>query len=166
MVNPVPDLPNSYSATADANIKVASPDIILISNESLPIELLTDLIFENIGGREILNIARSDTINGQDILYQPIKNLANINLKYNPLNILALQNTADKLFRSFAIELGDHIPVVGNGPAGENVYLEETTGNIVADLINLDPEYEVEIQVLSAGEILDDTIYIDYAGES
>ena len=72
MVNPVPNLPESYSTTADANIKVASPDIILISNESLPIELLTDLIFENIGGREILNIARSDTINGQDILYQPI----------------------------------------------------------------------------------------------
>lgn len=166
MVNPTPNLPASYSTTADANIRVASPDIILVSNEALPVELLTDLIFENIGGKEILSISRSDTINGQDILYQPIKNLANINLKYNSLNIVALQNTADKFFRSFAIELGDHIPVVGNGTSGENVYLEETTGNIVVDLINLDPEYEVEIQVLSAGEILDDTIYIDYAGES
>ena len=166
MVNPIPNIPVSYSTTADSNIKVASPDIVLISNEALPVELLTDLVFENIGGKEILNISRSDTVNGQDILYQPIKNLANINLKYNSLNIVALQNTADKLFRSFAIELGDHIPVVGNGPEGKNVYLEETTGNIVVDLINLDPEYEVEIQVLSAGQILDDTIYIDYSGES
>lgn len=159
MVNATPNLPVSYSSTADANIRIASPDIVLISNEALPVELLTDLTFENIGGREILNIARNDTVNGQNIIYQPIKNLANINLKYNPLNIVALQNTADSLFRSFAIELGDYIPVVGNGPDGNHVYLEETTGNIVVDLINLDPEYEVEIQVLAAGEILDDTIY-------
>ena len=159
MINPTPILPNSYSSTADANIKVASPDIILISNEILPVELLTDLIFENIGGREILNIARNDTINGQNIIYQPIKNLASINLKYNPLNLVALQNTADSLFRSFAIELGDHIPSVGSGPSGDYVYLEENTGNIVVDLVNLDAEYEVEIQVLSAGQILDDTIY-------
>ena len=159
MVNPTPMIPESYSSTADAGIRVASPDIVLISNESLPIDLMTNLIFENIGGRELLSISRNDTVNGQSIIYQPISNLANINLKYNPLNVVALQNTADNLFRSFAIELGDHIPIEGSGPNGASVYSESTTGNIVVDLINLDPEYEVEMQVLSAGDILDGTIY-------
>jgi hypothetical protein len=159
MVDATPNVPVPYSNTADANIKVASPDIVLITNESLPVELMANLTFENIGGREILNIARHDTINGQSIIYQPIGNLAEINLKYNPLNILALQNTSDKLFRSFAIELGDHIPTEGNGENGNHVYLDSITGDIVVDLINLDSEYEVEIQVLSSGDILDDTIY-------
>jgi hypothetical protein len=159
MVDATPNIPVPYSNTADANIKIASPDIVLITNEALPIELMAKLTFENIGGKEILNIARHDTINGQNIIYQPIANLAEINLKYNPLNILALQNTADRLFRSFSIELGDHVPIVGNGEGGDHIYLDPNTGDIVVDLINLDPEYEVEIQVLSAGDILGDTIY-------
>jgi len=159
MVDATPNIPVPYSNTADANIKIASPDIVLITNEALPIELMAKLTFENIGGKEILNIARHDTINGQNIIYQPIANLAEINLKYNPLNILALQNTADRLFRSFSIELGDHVPIVGNGESGGHIYLDPNTGDIVVDLINLDPEYEVEIQVLSAGDILGDTIY-------
>lgn len=161
MVDSTPAIPQSSSSSSNSGVRVASPDIILINNESLPVELMTNLIFENIGGREILNISRNDTVNGQNIIYQPISNLANINLKYNPLNIIALQNTADSLFRSFAIELGDHVPVVGNGPGGAPVYLEETTGNIAIDLVNLDSEYEVEIQVLAAGDILDGTIYIE-----
>lgn len=159
MVNPTPMIPQSTASSSELGIRVASPDIILIDNEALSIELMTNLVFENIGGREILSISRSDTVNGQNIIYQPISNLANINLKYNPLNIIALQNTADNLFRSFAIELGDHIPTVGSGPDGTFVYSEIGTGNLVVDLIALDPEYEVEIQVLAAGEILDDTIY-------
>jgi len=159
VVNPTPMIPQSTASSSELGIRVASPDIILIDNEALSIELMTNLVFENIGGREILSISRSDTVNGQNIIYQPISNLANINLKYNPLNIIALQNTADNLFRSFAIELGDHIPTVGSGPDGTFVYSEIGTGNLVVDLIALDPEYEVEIQVLAAGEILDDTIY-------
>jgi hypothetical protein len=152
-------IPESTASSSELGIRVASPDIILIDNEALSIELMTNLVFENIGGREILSISRSDTVNGQSIIYQPISNLANINLKYNPLNIIALQNTADNLFRSFAIELGDHVPIVGSGPDGTFVYSEIGTGNLVVDLIALDPEYEVEIQVLASGEILDDTIY-------
>lgn len=159
MVNPTPMIPESTASSSELGIRVASPDIILIDNEALSIELMTNLVFENIGGREILSISRSDTVNGQSIIYQPISNLANINLKYNPLNIVALQNTADNLFRSFAIELGDHVPIVGSGPDGTFVYSEIGTGNLVVDLIALDPEYEVEIQVLASGEILDDTIY-------
>lgn len=160
MTNSQPNLPSPSSSTSSGGVRVATPDIVLISNEALPVELLTNLIFENIGGREILDIARNDTVNGQNIIYQPIKNLASINLKYNPMNVLALQNTADNLFRSFAIELGNHIPVVGSGQDGAHVYLDELTGDIVVDLINLDPEYEVEIQVLASGDVLDDTIYL------
>ena len=159
MVDATPNIPEASSNSADADIKIASPDIVLITNEALPVELMAKLTFENLGGREILNIARHDTINGQNVIYQSIGNLPEINLKYNPLNILALQNTSDKLFRSFSIEIGDHIPTEGNGENGNHVYLDPTTGDIVVDLINLDPEYEVEIQVLSSGDILDDTIY-------
>ena len=57
---------------------------------------MSDLIFENIGGQELINIARTDTINGQKILYQPIKNINSINQEYGPNNIVGLQKTSDK----------------------------------------------------------------------
>ena len=57
-------------------------DLILFNNEAMPIELMTDLIFEDIGGHEIINIARTDTINGQTVIYQPIKNLTSIQQNY------------------------------------------------------------------------------------
>lgn len=158
MVNPTPNIPQSTPSQSTNGIRTASPDIILINNEILPLELLTNLTFENIGGKEILSISRNDIVNGQDIIYQPIRNLSNINLKYNPLNIVALQNTADNFFRSFAIELSNHIPVEGSGPGGRHVYINDT-GDVVVDLINLDPEYEVEIQILSFGDVINDTIY-------
>jgi len=56
-------------------VLTAPIDTILYNDDSLPIEIMTDLIFENIGGQELINIARNDTVNGQTIIYQPIKNL-------------------------------------------------------------------------------------------
>lgn len=166
----VPSMPTGEKRTGSkfssvqnfsSSMRVASPDIILFDSEALPIELMTDLIFENIGGREILNISRSDIVNGQKIIYQPIKNLAQINLRYNPLNILAVQNASDKLFRGFSIEFGNYVPSVGNGVSGQPVYFDANNGDLVVDLVNIKDGDEVEIQILSAGDILDDTIYIE-----
>jgi hypothetical protein len=58
-----------------APVKTATPDIVLFDDSALPIEVMTDLIFENIGGQELISITRSDIVNGQKISYQPIKNL-------------------------------------------------------------------------------------------
>ena len=66
---------------------------------------MTDLIFENIGGQELINILRSDIINGQNISYQPIKNLTNLYFQYNPQNILALQDTDSNYFKKIPYKL-------------------------------------------------------------
>jgi hypothetical protein len=66
-----------------APVKTATPDIVLFDDSALPIEVMTDLIFENIGGQELISITRSDIVNGQKISYQPIKNLSSIQQQYN-----------------------------------------------------------------------------------
>jgi hypothetical protein len=42
---------------------------------------------------------------------------------------------------------------VGNGPNGEHVYLDLTTGNLTIDVINLGLAENVEIQTLQNGTI-------------
>ena len=133
-------------------IKTATLDIILFDEESVPIDGMFDQIFENIGGQELISITRSDIVNGQKISYQPIKNLSAIQQRYNPNNILSLQQTADKFFAGFSIKLEDKIPETGNGTNGENVYLN-ATGDLIIEFININPDEQVETQISVSGTI-------------
>lgn len=163
-IMPVPDQPSTttYKSAIATNaefVKVATPDLILFNNEQVPVELMTDLIFENIGSQEMINIARNDMLNGADVLYQPIKNVTDLRYQYHPQNILNLQDNTNTYFKNFLIKFEDKIPNKGNGPDGSPVYIDPTTGNLVIDLINLNPDEQVEVQILNAGSVLNGTIY-------
>ena len=157
----IPDVPQPEAEIpqSEVSIKIATPDIILFDEEGIEIEIMADLIFEDIGGQEIINISRNDIVNGQPVFYSPIKNLSRINLQYNSRNLLSLQNTSDTIFNNFAIELSQKIPPVGTGPNGENVYIDPATGNLIIDLINMEAGEQVEVEILELGDVLNDTIY-------
>jgi hypothetical protein len=156
-----PNLPSSVpnSNTGSQSVKAATPDIILFDDETTPIEIMTDLIFENIGGQELINIVRSDIINGQNVTYQPIKNLTNLYFQYNPQNILALQDTDSNYFKKFPINFSSKVPTYGTGPDSSIVYIDPDTGDLVINVINLARDEQVEVSIISDGELLDDTIY-------
>jgi hypothetical protein len=151
-------LENKISPSRPA-VKIATPDLILENNEQVEIEVMADLIFEDIGGQEIINIARTDLVNGQNIKYAPIKNLLDINFQYNSKNIMSLESTSETYFNNFPIRLDNHIPNVGNGPNGEYLYIDSQTGNLVINVVNMQQGEQVEVQILTAGELIDDTIY-------
>ena len=134
-------------------VKTAPIDTVLFNDDSVPIEVMADLIFENIGGHELINIARNDIINGQKVSYQPIKNLSSIQQQYNHNNILGIQNTSDKYFANFSIKLENKIPSPGGGPNGSNVYLDTATGNLIIETINMDNDEQVEIEITLGGII-------------
>jgi hypothetical protein len=162
VVDSTPSVPVSAKISPEVPaIKIATPDIMIYNDQSFPVELMTDLIFEDIGGQEIINIARNDTINGQSVLYSPIKNLSSINSENNSNNILGVENTSLSYFKNFPIKLETHTPQVGTGPAPDYsiVYIDPKTGNLIINVINMESDEQVEIQILVTGDILDDTIY-------
>jgi ribosomal protein L11 len=136
-------------------IKTAPIDAVQFVDEALSAELLLDLLFEDVGGQELLTIARNDTVNGQDVVYQPFKNLGILQEIYNPTNLLKLQDTSDKIFSNFTINLLEKIPRVGNGANGANYYLDLVNGDGVIELINMRSDEQVEIQIANAGTIED-----------
>ena len=155
--SPTPATPATVAPVVQAPpappVKTAPIDTVLFNDEQVPIEVMSDLIFEDIGGHELINIARNDIINGQDISYQPIKNLTSLQQQYNPNNILSVQSTSDKYFSNFAIKLENKTPNVGNGPFGSNVYIDPLTGNMVIDAINLETDEQIEIEITLSGTI-------------
>ena len=150
-IPPAPDIAPIIAFSASP-VKTATLDIILFDEENIPTDGMFDQIFENIGGQELISITRSDIVNGQKISYQPIKNLSAIQQRYNPNNILSLQQTADKFFAGFSIKLEDKIPETGNGTNGENVYLN-ATGDLIIEFINVNPDEQVETQISVSGTI-------------
>ena len=149
---PEPEMFSARMFAAPPPVKTATLDIILFDEENIPTDGMFDQIFENIGGQELISITRSDIVNGQKISYQPIKNLSAIQQRYNPNNILSLQQTADKFFAGFSVKLEDKIPETGNGTNGENVYLN-AAGDLIIELINVNPDEQVETQISVSGTI-------------
>ena len=132
-ISATPDIPDSQVTSYGSNtsgVKVATPDIILFNEETLPADLIAGLIFEGIGSQEIITISRNDIINGQDVSYNLIGNLKTIGRQYNTKNIFSLPDTSEKYFKNFAIRLDVHVPEEGTGPplykiGEENSRLEE-----------------------------------------
>jgi len=165
----------SLKSTAYA-IKIATPDLIIRDSEVMSIEIMTDLIFEDIGGQELATISRHDLVNGQKVVYAPIKNLTDLYLQYNPNNILRLQQS-DSYFKSLSISIMDHLPVCGNGydiienplepdknkwtkvPNCKSIYVDPISGDLIINLVNLKDGVQAEVQLLTSGEIYDATIY-------
>jgi hypothetical protein len=162
MVSATPMTPSTIGTSVSARsvnpVLTAPIDTILYNDDSLPIEIMTDLIFENIGGQELINIARNDTVNGQTIIYQPIKNLTTIQQQYNPNNIVSLQATSDKYFQNFSIKFDEKVPDEGTGPGGAHVYIDPITGELVVEAINLNSDEQVEVEITISGTIYEAVI--------
>jgi hypothetical protein len=177
-------LPEANVKADTTSIKIATPDLIISGDELLSVETMTDLIFENIGGYELATISRHDLVNGQKVSYSPIKNLTDLYLQYNPNNILRLQSS-DSYFNSLSFSIFDRLPECGTGyditppPPPENdpgyiekdknkwiktpnckaVYIDPITGDLVINLINTRKDEQLEVQVLSSGDVFSDTIH-------
>jgi hypothetical protein len=143
----IPDSPKFQA------VKPAPIDTVVFVDESFSSEFITDLLFEDVGGQELLSIARDDTVNGQDVVYQPIKNLGILRDTYDINNLLKLQETSDRFFANFIIRLFDKIPKVGNGPDGKNYYFDEVTGDGIIEFVNMRDDEQVEVQISNAGII-------------
>lgn len=128
-------------------VKTAQPDIIIFDDDQIPAEIMTNLVLEDIGGHELINIARHDTVNGQNIAYQPIKDLSIIQQRNNPNNVINLQQTEKQYFLGFPIDLNSKIPEEGNGLNGDNFYIN-VFGDLIVEFINLKEDERVEVEVI------------------
>jgi hypothetical protein len=136
-------------------VKSATPEIILFDEDTVPIEIMTDLIFENIGGQEVLSLTRHDIVSGDFIPNQLIKNVSVLNQSYSSRNILGIQSTSDKYFGNYSIKLENKIPSTAGGPNNINIYIEDETGDLIVEVVNMLSDEEVEIQIGLGGTIYD-----------
>jgi hypothetical protein len=161
-----PTVPKYLASTTVQPVKYASPADVLIQESSLPVDLILKQTLEKIGGLELISLVRHDTVNGQDLVYQPVKNLSQIEVLYNSQNIVKIPDSSETYFKNFAIKLEASIPpydpdeiYIDMISRKNNVFFDAVNNRIVIELVNLKPDYEVEVQTISLGKVFDDTIY-------
>lgn len=141
---PVDPWLKSSNYVAPVGIKQAEPDIVLFDSESISPEFLLELEYEDISAMELINISRSDIIDGQNVVYSPIKNLSSIRRRYNPNNIISLPELSSSFFSRFGIDL---IQRGMNDP-----YFDEQ-GNLVIEIDDIKENEVIEVEIDTNGTI-------------
>lgn len=139
-------------------VKIATSNLFMSEQPQYITEELLPALFEDFGAMELINISRHDSLNGQDVIYQPIKNMTQLSFDYNPQNILAATKTDADLTRNFLIDIGRYIPSEPSNPS--IVYLDDTTNDIIIETINVREDERIEVEFLTYEKLENDTIYI------
>ena len=163
MVDATPNIPAAAATSLGNSVKPATPDLIQFNDADIPIEYMTDLLFESVGGQEIISISRNDIVNGQQIKYSPIKNISQVGVNYNPQNIFSITDTTSSYFNNYSINFDEKVPEVGPEEVAnqvkEVVYVDETNGDIVVNVINMRTGEQVEINVVNSVNQVSDILY-------
>lgn len=162
-VSAIPEIPKPIPATSNNAVKPATPDLIQFNDADIPIEYMTDLLFEQVGGQEIISISRNDIVNGQQVKYAPIKNISQVGVNYNPQNLFSITDTTSSYFNNYSINFDEKVPEVGSEEVAnqvkEVVYVDETTGDIIVNVINMRTGEQVEISVVDHVNQVSDILY-------
>jgi hypothetical protein len=154
-------------------VKVATSNLFIQDQSTIPVDLMTNLIFQDIGGQEIINIENQSTVNSKDYHYSVITNVEDVGNNYDPQSILNLQDTSQRQFDTFDIDLTSHVPTLYTGSTGtlvfddpndpgktyEHVSFEAGTNDLVIWLVDLQDNERVEVEFMTYYNKLNDTIY-------
>lgn len=153
----------------DVIVRIPERDVVNFVDENIPTELITNLLFENLGANELIKFERHDTIEGTNATYDIISNLAGIRKIFDPATLISRQKPNTSFFDIFNIKLENKIPTdlyLRNNPkvdaTGEvnvtdYVYIDPE-GNLIIELVNIDSDEILEVEIDSNGTIYEVTI--------
>lgn len=159
----IPEFPAtnlSSRVAAAGGIKPATPDIIIFNEDALPVDAMANLIFEDIGGHEIINMMRHDTVDGKNVNYSLISNANKVDSSYNPLNLVGAPGTLSEYFKNFPIRLETHTIETESVNRSAAVYVDRNVvpGSLVLEVTGMEVNEQIEVQVLNSGTYLDGII--------
>jgi hypothetical protein len=146
-------LPEPLYARDKRGVKAARPDIIL-SEDELSVEAMSDFIFAEIGGQEILDVSRSDFVNSP--LNQQYSSTPGTGTSYIQRDPISFSDGITNTFASFSMLLDNYVP---QDTTINLLELNNETGVITIKLANVRTTDEIEVQFLTYADVSDDIIF-------
>lgn len=162
----------SVGGGGGGSVKSATPDVEINAvklKDPLLVEELQQLFLTDIGGRELVTLSRHDQINGINQEYSPIKNLADISLRYNSLEISPNADNVTTFLTSFNFDITKYIPtqqeldaeypLEADASKRAVVYFDKETNSLNVHVKNIFVNEKIEVEFIVPEEVKDGTIY-------
>lgn len=134
---------------------IPAKDVVNFQTQPASIEAMEQILFEQIGGYELINLVRRDTVEGQNPFYTLISNLSSVRRDLDPSQIISLQKANQTGFERYEISLEQRIPgekyLTNNNIS--NFFYIASNGDLVIELDNVKDDEEIEVQMASSGKI-------------
>ena len=135
--------------------KTPGRDVVLFSENDISIEGITNLLFEQVGGIELISMVRRDTVEGQNPYYTVISNLSSIKKEFDPTQIISRQKPNQSFFDIFSIDLNSKIPgeLYLQRNNLESFFYIDTNGDLIIELDNMESDEIIELEIAQGGTI-------------
>lgn len=150
-----PPMPTPPVQQRQSIVRSPNRDVINFQREEYSLGSMTRLLFEQVGSIELINVARRDTIEGQNPYYSLISNLSSIRKNFNPTSLISRQRVNETIFDNYTINLDSKIPDQDYLDANnlENFYYIASNGDLVIELDNLAEDERIEVEIAQSGTI-------------
>ena len=158
---------SSGNNSNNSNVKVATPDL-LIDDGTLSLESMTDFVFADIGGQELLSTTRHDLVDSPFVENNTIRDAGTL---FRKTKYIEPNDGITNNFSAFPVEINDYIPtsiieaVRSSGMALsevdiiDNIYIQKDNGSVYVVFKNLKSFYKIEISFVSIDDLVNGTIY-------
>lgn len=147
---------------AQVPLRLPNRDVVSIVKELPPEAEMEKYLFNDIGGTELINLVRNDSVSGITVNYSVISDLEQNDLLFDPAILLINKGRYQSEFDKYGIKLSTRIP--DNNFYSENdyppptnvatnVYYDEDTANLVIEFENMVDTEFIEIEVQTSGNI-------------
>lgn len=135
---PPPPPPPGQKQTSQ--VKISSVNVVNRNYDATSVEQMERLYFQNVGGTEILSVARHDTVGGEEVVFNNVDNLSELRSQFNPLNILMTTNL-NSLFSEYGVDIGQKIGAL------DETFSMNVDGGIDIQVFNVNRDEYVQVQI-------------------
>ena len=137
---PPPPPPPPPGQKQTSQVKISAVNVINRNYEDISVEQMEKLFFQNVGGTEILSVARHDTVGGEEVVFNNVDNLSELRSQFNPLNILMTTNI-NSLFSEYGVDIGQKIGAL------DETFSMNVDGGIDIQVFNVNRDEYVQVQI-------------------
>lgn len=147
-ISATPDSSNNKVSKSRMPVAISVPGNIITEEGGSLLTSIQDELFEDLSIFELMDFGRSDMVLGQNVTYQPIKNISDIYFTYDPKKILGLAGTFIESTTPSSLNLSE-FSVDGA------VSIDPATGDLIIAVDKMKKGFLVQVELVSGGEIQD-----------
>ena len=123
-----------------SQVKISAVNVVNRNYDATSVEQMERLYFQNVGGTEILSVARHDTVGGEEVVFNNVDNIFELRSQFNPLNILMTTNI-NSLFSEYGVDIGTKIGAL------DETFSMNADGGIDIQVFNINRDEYLQVQV-------------------